>query len=192
MSGHDGRAIAASIDRPSEFAVIFDRHAESIRRFAVRRLGDSRADDVVAEAFRIAYERRATFDVSAPSALPWLYGIAANLVRREHRSHERWMRALGRAGGQRDRAVDPLLDVDARLDAASLRPALVDALLALVDIDREILLLVAWEGLRTGEVATALGLQPSYTGVRLHRARAHVRVHLARSGFTKETVPDAH
>lgn len=191
MSGHDGRAIAASIGRPSEFAVIFDRHAESIRRFAVRRLGESRADDVIAEVFRIAFERRATFDVSARSALPWLYGIAANLVRREHRAHARWMRALGRADGQRDRSIDPLLDVDARLDAASLRPALVDALLALTDIDREILLLVAWEGLRTGEVATALGLQPTYTAVRLHRTRSNVRDHLARAGFTKETVPDA-
>ena len=192
MSGHDGRTIAASIDRPAGFALIFDRHAEAVRRFVVRRLGDSRADDVIAEVFRIAFERRASFDVTASSALPWLYGIAANLVRREHRSHARWLTALARADGRQDRAIDPLLAVDARLDAASLRPVLVEALLTLVDIEREILLLVAWEDLRPRDAATALGIEPSIARVRLSRARSHVRNHLVRAGYTKETVPDAH
>lgn len=192
MSWHDGTTIAESIERPAVFAVIFDRHALPVRRFVVRRLGDDRADDVIAEVFRIAFERRATFDTSAPSALPWLYGIAANLVRREHRAHARWLTAVGRAGNRAGVPIDPLLDVEARLDAAALRPLLIDALIALSEAQREVLLLVAWEALRPAEVATALGLEQVTTRVHLIRARRHVRDHLTRAGITKEMVPDAH
>lgn len=192
MSGDDGTTIAVSIERPAVFAVIFDRHAVPVRRFVIRRLGDDRADDVIAEVFRIAFERRATFDASASSALPWLYGIAANLVRREHRAHARWLTAVGRAGNSADPLTDPLLDVEARLDAAALRPALIDALLALSEAQREVLLLVAWEALRPAQVATVLGLDQVTTRVYLLRARRHVRDHLSRAGITKEMVPDAH
>lgn len=104
MSASDGELIAASIDQPVRFAAIFDRHVDPVRRFVTRRLGAGRSDDVVGEVFRIAFEQRHSFDTTASSALPWLYGIAANLVRREHRSHARWLVALQRADGRRDLA----------------------------------------------------------------------------------------
>ena len=38
------------------------------------------AEGLVGELFRIAFERRKTFEASRASALPWLYGIASNLL----------------------------------------------------------------------------------------------------------------
>ncbi len=192
MDASDGEAISASITKPVQFAVVFDRHADPVRRFVTRRLGAMRADDVVSEVFRVAFERRASFDMSVASALPWLYGIAGNLVRREHRSHARRLAALERADGRRDVVGDPLLDAAARLDAGDDRAMLVEALLALGEDEREILLLVAWEQLTPTEAAAVLGIPAATARARLHRARTHVRAHLARRGHTREVITDAH
>ncbi len=109
--------------------------------------------------FRVAFERRETFDVEAHSALPWLYGIATNLVRREHRSHARRL-ALGQADGRRELVGDPLLEAAQRIDARSDVQDLGAALVSLSDGEREILLLIAWEELTPTEAAAVLGIPP--------------------------------
>lgn len=192
MNASDGDLIASSIDRPMQFAAIFDRHVDPVRRFVVRRLGDDRVDDVIAEVFRVAFERRATFDPSAPSALPWLYGIAANLVRREHRSYARQLGALRRAYSRREPAADQLTDVAARLDGTAERELLVAGLLALSDDDRDVLLLVAWEQLAPTEAAAILGIPAATARTRLHRARHQIRAHLERAGHGREVTTDVH
>ena len=192
MGQSDGEVIAASLHEGLRFAAIFDRHVDAVRRFVTRRLGASAADDVVSEAFRVAFERRATFDASATSALPWLYGIAANLVRRQHRDHSRWLSALARANGRRDVAGDPLVDAGDRVDATSGRAALADALVQLADHEREVLLLVAWEQLTPTEVADVLGIPAATARTRLRRARQHVRAVLEGDGEQREVTTDAH
>jgi RNA polymerase sigma-70 factor (ECF subfamily) len=192
MSLSDGAMIAASLAEPVQFAGIFDRHIDHVRKFVIRRLGESQGDDVVSEVFRVAFERRETFDVAADSALPWLYGIAANLVRREHRSHARRLAALGRADGRRELMGDPLLDAAARLDARSELHELGAALIALSDGEREILLLVAWEQLTPSQAAAVLGIPPETARTRLHRARAHIRTERERDGHNNEVTTDAH
>jgi RNA polymerase sigma-70 factor (ECF subfamily) len=191
MSLSDGAIIATSLADPVRFAGIFDRHIDPVRRFVIRRLGESRGDDVVSEVFRVAFERRATFDVAAGSALPWLYGIATNLVRREHRSHARRLAALGRADLGREFVGDPLVDIAARLDARSEFHDLVAALISLSDGEREILLLVAWEQLTPTEAAAVLGIPPETARTRLHRARLHIRTELERDGHNSEVTTDA-
>jgi len=191
MSLSDGAVIAASVEDPVQFAVIFDRHIDPVRRFVVRRLGESCGDDVISEVFRIAFERRETFDIEAASALPWLYGIATNLVRREHRSHARRLAALGRAEGRRELIGDPLLDAAERIDARSDVDDLGAVLLALSDAEREMLLLVAWEELTPTEAAAVLGIPPETARTRLHRARLHIRTEHERDGHNKEITTDA-
>ena len=51
---------------------------------------------VLGELFRIAFERRTTFDTSRASALPWLYGIGANLLLKHRRGEARRLRASAR------------------------------------------------------------------------------------------------
>lgn len=76
----DASVIAESLERPDVFGELFRRHAANIHRYAARRLGDTSADDITAETFLIAFRKRAGYDLARPSALPWLYGIAANRI----------------------------------------------------------------------------------------------------------------
>ena len=46
------------------------------------------ADDVMSETFLVAFERRTAFDGSA-NALPWLLGIATNLIKKHARLEAR-------------------------------------------------------------------------------------------------------
>lgn len=177
MSATDSAIIAASLDDPVRFAQIFDRHIDAIRRFAVARVGSSAADDVSAEAFRIAFEQRNSFDPEAADSLPWLYGIAANLVRRELRGRARGYAALERLGSRMEPSVDPLLDIASRLDARAGLYELRDALESLSDDERELLLLVAWEQLTPTAAAKVLGIPPETARTRLYRARQRIRNH---------------
>jgi RNA polymerase sigma-70 factor, ECF subfamily len=67
-----------------------------IHGYVARRLGASLAEDVASETFLIAFDRRRRYDVACPSARPWLYGIASNLVARHRRAEVRRYRALSR------------------------------------------------------------------------------------------------
>ena len=62
-------------------------------------------------------------------------------------------------------------EVDARIDAQALRNQLRAALGVLSPSERELLLLVAWEGLTPTEAAQALGISQGAARIRLHRAR---------------------
>jgi RNA polymerase sigma-70 factor (ECF subfamily) len=55
-------------------------------RFLIRRVGRDIADELLGETFRIAFEKRSTFDCDRASAKPWLYGIATHLVAKHHTS----------------------------------------------------------------------------------------------------------
>ncbi|GAA1596070.1 hypothetical protein GCM10009804_60770 [Kribbella hippodromi] len=61
--------------------------------------------------------------------------------------------------------------VDARLDAVAAGNALRDALMALPEVERELLLLVAWEELSPSDAARVLGIPAGTARSRLHRAR---------------------
>ena len=76
----DSSVIARSRREPSLFAVIFDRHSRHIHRYLVRRLGPTAADDVLADTFLIAFDKRAKFDPARPDARLWLLAPALALV----------------------------------------------------------------------------------------------------------------
>jgi RNA polymerase sigma-70 factor (ECF subfamily) len=173
----DAVLIERSWREPERFARVFDRHYAAIHGYAVRRLGASLADDVAAETFLIAFDRRRRYDVAQPDARPWLYGIVSNLIARHHRAELRRYRALARAGAPRPQ--DGLVDqAAARLDAEALRARLAAALVEVADRDREVLLLVAWAQLSCEEAARALGIRPGTARSRLHRARRKTRAAL--------------
>src|SRR5690349_5435693 len=77
----DSAIIAQSQTVPEGFATIFDRHAGAVHRYLARRASRSVADDLVSETFLVAFGQRGRYDVTKPDALPWLYGIATNLLR---------------------------------------------------------------------------------------------------------------
>jgi DNA-directed RNA polymerase specialized sigma24 family protein len=107
MRASDAEVIEASLLEPSRFASIFDRHVDSVRRYVTRRAPPDVIDEVVSDLLRIAFERRASFDQSAGSALPWLHGIAFNVLRHQRRSSLRYSAVLRRADGLDDQTLDP-------------------------------------------------------------------------------------
>jgi RNA polymerase sigma factor (sigma-70 family) len=173
----DALLIRQSWREPERFTEVFDRHYAEIHGYVARRLGPSLAEDVASETFVIAFDRRRRYDVAYPSARPWLYGIASNLVARHRRAEVRRYRALARTDATD--AVDSHAErVAGRLDARALRGRLAAALVEVADRDREVLLLVAWAQLGLEEAARALGIPAGSARSRLHRARRRMRTAL--------------
>jgi RNA polymerase sigma factor (sigma-70 family) len=179
-SGSDAEVIGRSLGEPEAFGLIYDRHAATLLRFLGRRAGAKVAEGLVGELFRIAFERRKTFDGSRASALPWLYGIGSNLLLKSRRDEARRLRASARLAADREPA-DPRASA-AALDARLLFPRVADAIEALPDGEREALLLFAWEDLSYQSVAEALELPIGTVRSRLNRARAHLRELLKGNG----------
>jgi RNA polymerase sigma-70 factor (ECF subfamily) len=175
MTPPDSVAIEESLCDPAAFAVIFDRHASSIHRFLARRVEPADAEGLLGEVFRIAFERRASFDTAQPSSRPWLYGIATNLIARHRRSEGRRLRAmasLASRGVGDGREHDVVGDeASRRLDAEQEWAALADAIDLLPDAERHTLLLFVWEELSYEDIATALGVPVGTVRSRLNRAR---------------------
>jgi RNA polymerase sigma factor (sigma-70 family) len=171
----DAEVIAASFDRPAAFGGIFDRHATALHRYFVRRLGPFDAEALVGDVFRIAFEKRESYDLARPNARPWLYGIGTNLLARHRRGEERRIRAVARLAAQRVPAVDLAEGVSDAVDAGSLWPRVADAVAALPQPERDALTLNVWEGLSYEEVAEAVGVPVGTVRSRLHRARSRIR-----------------
>jgi RNA polymerase sigma factor (sigma-70 family) len=171
----DAEVVVASIDRPAAFATVFDRHHEAIHRFLWSRVGDA-ADDVAAEVFRVAFERREAYDPSYESAKPWLFGIAANLAREHHRrtTRRRDVRERLVAEGRPEPHPAP----EERLARLAATEPVAEAILELPERDREPLLLFAWADLTYDEIAHALDVPLGTVRSRIHRARSQVRANL--------------
>jgi RNA polymerase sigma factor (sigma-70 family) len=164
--------------RPS-FDAVFEAEFPALHRYLRRRVGAGFADQLTAATFAAAYESWARFDSERP-VRPWLYGIAANLVRHHWRDERRMPRAYVRTG------VDPVLadDSDAidRIDTRAWQRELAAALAELRPRDREILLLRAWAELSNAEIAAALSLPIGTVKSRLHGTREQLRNRLGADG----------
>jgi RNA polymerase sigma factor (sigma-70 family) len=176
----DTQLIGRSLGEPAAFEVIFDRHYSSIRRYVARRLSPAGADDVAAEVFCIAFDRRAQF-VERRADCPvraWLFGIATNLVRRRRRDERRQLRAYARAGAGVV-AAESAADPSDRVDAQRAGPAVARALGALSADERDVLLLYALADLDYQGIADALEIPIGTVRSRLARARTRAARHLA-------------
>ena len=157
------------------FGALFDRHARVLFRYLVRRIGPDEADSLLGEVFRIAFEKRSTYDCARTNARPWLYGIATNLVAKHRRSEARRMQATARLVAQSASASDAGDRVAAALDAADLWPRVAEAVTDLPEGERDALLLFAWEELGYDEIAAALDMPVGTVRSRLNRARMRIR-----------------
>lgn len=164
-SRSDSELLAGLPRQPELMGVLYERHAPAVFRYLARRAGPPAAEDLLSEVFiaALSASQRVTAHDSG-SALPWLYGIALNVLRGHFRQHR------VTPGMTLDFGMD-WDAVDERIDAWARRGHLRAALAVLSESDRELLLLVGWEGLTQNEAATALGISPGAARVRLHRAR---------------------
>ena len=176
---------------PDEFAAVFDEHFAAVHRYLHRRAGVELADEVAAETFLVAFEQRRRFVASDDlGVLPWLYGIATNLLRRRWRAERRQLRAYARTGV--DAAV--ALDTDAsvsRADADRRGRQIAAALAKLRADDRDVFLLITLAGLSQAETAKALQLPIGTVATRARRARGLLAGELTPEPAPKELLADA-
>jgi RNA polymerase sigma-70 factor (ECF subfamily) len=156
------------------FSELLRRHGQAVHAYLARRGGRDAADDLLGEVWLRAYASRQQYDERWPNARPWLYGIARNVLR-EHWRHARPDVPFGERRTDWDASEDPWPAVDDRLDATAQMARLRCALAQLASGDREVLLLVTWEGLTPAEAAIALGIPAGTARSRLHRARGLMR-----------------
>ncbi len=140
------------------FRGLYAEHYGAVYAYCVRRLGSDDAADATAEVFTVAW-RRIWRVPSDAGALPWLYGVARNIVANHRRSRRRRERLEARLAGHPTAAW------------TELQGGLDGVLASLRDDDREILMLAAWEGLGSEDLGRALGCSAGTASVRLHRAR---------------------
>jgi RNA polymerase sigma-70 factor (ECF subfamily) len=160
-----------TLDAPiGRFEALFRAHFAAVRRYAFYRATSGvEADDVVAETFLTAWRRLDVVPRDDP--LPWLLAVAANVRRNRARSARR-------AGALANRLPRDGV-VSAPPEPFIAAPAVRAALGALSSADRELLMLVAWDGLSPAQVAVATDLKPSTVRIRLHRARRRFARHFA-------------
>ena len=168
----DGALFGRSVAEPQLFTVIFDRYYRAVYGYLSRRVGRTVADDLAAETFVRAFERRSSYDPRFERALSWLLGIAVNLLAHHRRSEARQLRALAASGGLEPRESGE--DMVDRVDADTSR-RLVAGLEQLDDYDREALLLYAWGELKYQEIADVLGIPVGTVRSRMNRARRKLR-----------------
>ena len=173
MDRTDAELISASLADPSLFGTLFERHYQAVYRFAARRNGVEDAGDVTADTFVRAFEIRHRYDPTRNSCLPWLYGIAQNLIGDRIRRVRRGRRIYLVAAAD-IRTVEFEHDADSRILAASVGGQLNDALRRLSNRDRNTLLLYALEGLTYSEIALTLDIPVGTVGSRLARARERI------------------
>ena len=161
-----------------EFSCLYERHFPAVWAYAVSRVGRQAAEDVVSEAFAVAWRRRTAIP---PDPLPWLLRVARNVIfelyRRETR--QRLLEAELRGWVARELLIEP--------DVAESVVNRADALTAVASLsegDRELLMLIAWHGLSPRQAASVLGCSRPAFFVRLHRARTRLRRALTREVST--------
>lgn len=177
-SSSDEELVIRSLSDPAAFSTIFTRHFSPVYAYLARRVGSDVADDLTAQVFVVAFERRQAFRPYHGSARPWLYRIATNLLANHRRAEQRLLQMAARLGDERTRAHEqPGADDDvlAVLDLQRAAAAIAD----LDSSQRDPLLLHTWAGLGYEEIAVTLDVPVGTVRSRLWRARQSVRARIS-------------
>jgi RNA polymerase sigma-70 factor, ECF subfamily len=176
--GETGRhEVRSSCER--RFEEIFDGTYPRVLAYSLRRAADrGSAEEVVSETFLIAWRRRHELP---EEPLPWLLGTARKVLANQRRAAGRRL-PTGTHG-----APDPAQAPDAGpgpYETVAEREALAAAFARLAGRDREVLSLIAWEGLQVREAARVVGCSAAAFSLRLHRARRRLLKELGASGHS--------
>ncbi|MFI7442742.1 RNA polymerase sigma factor [Nonomuraea indica] len=145
------------------FTTMYDQCRQRVWAYVVSRAGRQVADEVVSETFAIAWRR--LHDVPE-NALPYLLGIARNVLRENIREEAR---REGLTQELREWVSGDVAEVVAE------RLGVLKAMARLTQDERELLILVAWQGLSPRDAARVVGCSVPTFRVRLHRARKRLQ-----------------
>lgn len=152
----------------TRFADLFDEHADAIFNYCYRRTANrSDAEDLLSAVFLAAWRRRQR--LPAHCELPWLYGIATNVIRNHRRTQLRLERLRLRLAREPNLSPGSEETHDAQVEL------LLQGLERLRPAERDVFILCAWQGLSYGDTAQALGVPVGTVRSTLSRARQKLR-----------------
>jgi RNA polymerase sigma-70 factor (ECF subfamily) len=153
-------------------------HQHRVFGVALRMLGNrAEAEEVAQETFLRAHRALPEFRGEA-RLQTWLYAIASRLCLNRLATPDRRLVRADDAALAETPSAEP--DAAAALERSELDAALRDAIAALPDERRIVVILRDLEGLSYEEIAEALALSPGTVRSRLHRARLDLRSKLER------------
>lgn len=171
-------------DAAERFELLYRRHFRAVLRYTLARVEPETAKDATAETFLIAWRRLP--DVPDDPA-PWLFAVARKVIAGQLRSRSRREALRARLeitsaeeGGSGEIGED-----------VAERAAVLTAFARLSENDREVLMLIAWDGLSSMAAADALGVTRFAFGVRLQRARRRLSAALIAAEPTGRPDPPA-
>lgn len=162
-------AAGACLDGRAIFERLYREHFEAIYAYVLRRVGGADTADLVADVFATAWRRIVDIPTPPESKL-WLYGVARRVVSQHYRTKTRRERLNVKLG----RNV-PSVAGDASHESSELEERVLKLIARLKENDRELVTLIAWDGLSHAEVATILGCSANAVAIRWHRALKRLR-----------------
>ncbi|MFI6174609.1 RNA polymerase sigma factor [Nonomuraea sp. NPDC051191] len=158
-------------DPRRRFEELYTEHYEAVSGYVRRRTGDPHdVADVIAETFTTAWRRLGDVP-SGDRARLWLYGVARRTLANHRRGESRRAALSTRLRTELEEWTGPAMEAVPETARAAFMRLSVD--------DREVLSLVAWEGLGNAELAQVLGCSRLAVRQRLHRARKRLATELA-------------
>jgi RNA polymerase sigma factor (sigma-70 family) len=167
-------------DRTARFEALYAATFAPVLGYALRRCdGPEDAADVAAETFTVAWRRMDAIPDGEQARL-WLYGVARNVLANHRRGLARRHDLSAALAAEVSQRHEPSAEDSAGLGTIG------EVFRALPEVDRELLSLVAWEGLDPGGIATVLGCSRNAVRIRLHRARRRLAARLAAAGVSTD------
>lgn len=165
------------------FTEIYEANHAALAAYALRRAGSAEdAADAVAETFAVAWRRIRQVPPGREATL-WLFGTARLVLANQRRGERRRARLRLRLTAEPARVQAHVAERAGELDLAKA------ALARLPEAQRDLLGLVAWEGLSNAELAAVLRCSENAAKIRLHRARRALERELQRAGHQPAPKP---
>ncbi|WP_225447645.1 RNA polymerase sigma factor [Streptacidiphilus sp. P02-A3a] len=183
---------APPVRDPAGFAMFYEQQFDAVLGFVTRRVDSPHlAADLTADIFVAALEGVDTYDARRGAPVAWLYGISRNVISAHFRGSAREQHAVARITGRRLLDDQDVSAIEGRIDASRAARQLAAAHAALSEPLREVLDLVALDGLTTREAAQALGISSTSARVRLHRARKALRAAEQAHSHSRDAILEA-
>ena len=198
-SGRSDEELVAALVEGDEAALgeLYDRHAESLFRVALLRLGDrGLAEEVLQDTYLALWNRAELFDGRQGSVIGWLSTIARNRAIDRLRSSARRPAPVALSGlvgpgadpASADDARDTILaaatplagvtaapDPEHEVDMAELRREVEQALADIPEQERQVLTMAYYDQLSQSEIAARLAWPLGTVKTRTRRALARLR-----------------
>jgi RNA polymerase sigma-70 factor (ECF subfamily) len=165
------------LSNPGAITDFYRRTRDPLLRWLFRQTFDAEAAaDILGEVFAVVLERRDRFDPRKGTARAWLWGIAANELKRWRRTGATAQRARRRLGIEVfDVDDESIAHVESLVDSTAMTALVREQLDRLPKSERRALELRVLEHLPYEEVAEQLGCRPGAARVRVSRGLGRLR-----------------